>query len=262
MKRLGPTSEAAGGSTWGWALLLALAVAIYSLGLGNPYIPTNGDEMVYAHIARLTAASGHWLPLVSELDNMRNTKPPLLFWQALLAGDWGHHWSLAALRTPSLIYTLLLAAMVAATVHGITRSVARAALAACVYLAFFSTYRYGRPFLTSAPETFWLSLPMFWLLWQGIQPLPPATATAKPDASPGWWAHPAFGLAIGLGLAYKSFALVAPAAAALWCARLATEPQLNARVLRRASLQVALSASLALAIFGLWFALDPDPAAV
>ena len=264
MKRLGPTSEAAGGSTWGWALLLALAVAIYSLGLGNPYIPTNGDEMVYAHIARLTAASGHWLPLVSELDNMRNTKPPLLFWQALLAGDWGHHWSLAALRTPSLIYTLLLAAMVAATVHGITRSVARAALAACVYLAFFSTYRYGRPFLTSAPETFWLSLPMFWLLWQGIQPLPPATATAtaKPDASPGWWAHSAFGLAIGLGLAYKSFALVAPAAAALWCARLATEPQLNARVLWRASLQVALSASLALAIFGLWFALDPDPAAV
>ena len=241
-------------------MLLALAVAIYSLGLGNPYIPTNGDEMVYAHIARLTAASGHWLPLVSELDNMRNTKPPLLFWQALQAGDWGHHWSLAALRTPSLVYTLLLAAMVAATVHGITRSVARAALAACVYLAFFSTFRYGRPFLTSAPETFWLSLPMFWLLWQGLKPPPPAQA--KPDASPGWWAHAAFGLAIGLGLAYKSFALVAPAAAALWCARLATEPLLDTRVLLRATLQVALSASLALAIFGLWFVLDPDPAAV
>ena len=241
-------------------MLLALAVAIYSLGLGNPYIPTNGDEMVYAHIARLTAASGHWLPLVSELDNMRNTKPPLLFWQALQAGDWGHHWSLAALRTPSLVYTLLLAAMVAATVHGITRSVARAALAACVYLAFFSTFRYGRPFLTSAPETFWLSLPMFWLLWQGLKPQPPVPA--KPDASPGWWAHAAFGLAIGLGLAYKSFALVAPAAAALWCARLATEPLLDTRVLLRATLQVALSASLALAIFGLWFVLDPDPAAV
>jgi 4-amino-4-deoxy-L-arabinose transferase-like glycosyltransferase len=242
---------------WGWGLLLALAVAIYGLGLGNPYIPTNGDEMVYAHIARLTAAAGHWLPLVSELDHMRNTKPPLLFWQALLAGDWGRHWSLAALRTPSLVYTLLLAALVAATVQRITGSVARAALAACVYLAFFSTFRYGRPFLTSAPETFWLSLPMFWLLWQRLRP--PGHAQA---AGPGWWAHTAFGLAIGLGLAYKSFALVAPVAATLWCARLATEPQLDRRVLWRATLQVAWSATLALALFGLWFVLDPDPQAV
>ena len=243
---------------WGWGLLLALAVAIYGLGLGNPYIPTNGDEMVYAHIARLTAAAGHWLPLVSELDHMRNTKPPLLFWQALLAGDWGRHWSLAALRTPSLLYTGLLAALVAATVQRITGSVARAALAACVYLAFFSTFRYGRPFLTSAPETFWLSLPLFWLLWQRLRQ--PAGLGA--DAAPGWWAHTTFGLAIGLGLAYKSFALVAPAAATLWCARLATEPQLDGRVLWRATLQVAWSASLALALFGLWFVLDPDPQAV
>lgn len=132
------------GQALAWGMLLVLALAIYALGLGNPYIPTNGDEMVYSHIARLTAASGHWLPLVSELDNMRNTKPPLLFWQALLASDWGRHWSLAALRTPSLVYTVLLAAMVAATVHGFTHSLARAALAACVYLAFFP------PFATAA----------------------------------------------------------------------------------------------------------------
>jgi hypothetical protein len=258
VKRAAPTSEPTGGPTWGWGLLLALAVAIYGLGLGNPYIPTNGDEMVYAHIARLTAAAGHWLPLVSELDHMRNTKPPLLFWQALLAGDWGRHWNLAALRTPSLVYTGLLAALVAATVQRITGSAGRAALAACVYLAFFSTFRYGRPFLTSAPETFWLSLPMFWLLWQRLR----RPAGAGSDAAPGWWAHTAFGLAIGLGLAYKSFALVAPVAATLWCARLATEPRLDGRVLWRATLQVAWSATLALALFGLWFVLDPDPQAV
>jgi hypothetical protein len=258
VRRAAPTSEPTGGPTWGWGLLLALAVAIYGLGLGNPYIPTNGDEMVYAHIARLTAAAGHWLPLVSELDHMRNTKPPLLFWQALLAGDWGRHWNLAALRTPSLVYTGLLAALVAATVQRITGSAGRAALAACVYLAFFSTFRYGRPFLTSAPETFWLSLPMFWLLWQRLR----RPAGAGPDTAPGWWAHTAFGLAIGLGLAYKSFALVAPVAATLWCARLATEPRLDGRVLWRATLQVAWSATLALALFGLWFVLDPDPQAV
>ena len=113
MKALALPNTQALSPAWGWGLLLALAVAIYGLGLGNPYIPTNGDEMVYAHIARLTAAAGQWLPLVSELDHMRNTKPPLLFWQALLAGDWGRHWSLATLRTPSLAYTLLLAALVA-----------------------------------------------------------------------------------------------------------------------------------------------------
>ncbi|MFZ4625491.1 MAG: hypothetical protein ACOYNF_14805 [Rhodoferax sp.] len=77
-----------GNSIWGWLGLLALALGSYLLGLGGQYLPTNGDELVYTHIARLTAASGNWLPLVSELDQMRNTKPPLLFWQAMLAGDW------------------------------------------------------------------------------------------------------------------------------------------------------------------------------
>ena len=68
---------------WPWLALLALAVALYFFGLGSFYAPTNGDEMVYIHIARLTAEAGHWLPLVSDLGTMRNTKPPLLFWQAL-----------------------------------------------------------------------------------------------------------------------------------------------------------------------------------
>ena len=76
---------------WPWLALLALAVGLYFFGLGSFYAPTNGDEMVYIHIARLTAEVGQWLPLVSDLDHMRNTKPPLLFWQALVAGDWGAH---------------------------------------------------------------------------------------------------------------------------------------------------------------------------
>ena len=96
-------------ASWAWLILLILALAVYAFGLGGQYNPSNGDELVYTHIARLTAASGHWLPLVSELDHMRNTKPPLLFWQALLAGGWGQNWTMAALRAPSLIYTLLVA---------------------------------------------------------------------------------------------------------------------------------------------------------
>ena len=101
---------------WLWALLLGLGIGVYAFGLGGQYIPTNGDELVYIHIARLTAESGHWLPLVSDLPDMRNTKPPLLFWQAiaagnlpsLVAGSWGSPWTLFWLRLPSLVYTLLL----------------------------------------------------------------------------------------------------------------------------------------------------------
>jgi 4-amino-4-deoxy-L-arabinose transferase-like glycosyltransferase len=236
-----------------WLALLALAVAVYVFGLGGQYIPSNGDELVYTHIARLTAASNHWLPLVSELDHMRNTKPPLLLWQAMVAGDWGQHWNQAALRTPSLIYTFSIAGALIWTVHQITRQRRTAVLAACVYLAFFCTFRYGRAYLTSAPESFWLNLPMFCLLWLHLRPT---------RSTLGWLAHIGFGLAFGLGLAYKSFALIAPAAATLWTAQLLSEPKLSWRVTLQTSLKVSLSAAVALGVFGLWFVLDPDPAAV
>ena len=76
------------------ALVVAAALT-YLFGLGGAYAPTNGDEMVYIHIARMTAESGHWLPLQSEIIDTRNTKPPLLFWQAIAAGDWGRNWNRA-----------------------------------------------------------------------------------------------------------------------------------------------------------------------
>ena len=53
--------------------LLLLATWVYIFGLGGQYVPSNGDEMVYVHIARATAQTGHWLPLASELENTRNT---------------------------------------------------------------------------------------------------------------------------------------------------------------------------------------------
>lgn len=247
------SSSDADAPTGFWLLLLLLAVAVYAFGLGGQYVPTNGDELVYAHIARETAETGHWLPLASELADTRNTKPPLLFWQAMVAGDWGKHWTLAALRTPSLIYTLLLAAAIGWSVRLITQRWRDGLLAACVYLAFLSTFRYGRPYLTSAPETFWLSLPLFALLWQRLR---------SAGSGPGWSAHTVLGLALGLGLAYKSFALIAPAAAAWWAALVLSEPRLSWRLLLRHTLRTAFSAALALAVFALWFVLDPDPQGV
>ena len=236
-----------------WPAALLLAIAVYVLGLGGQYIPSNGDEMVYAHIARVTAATGHWLPLASELVDTRNTKPPLLFWQAMVAGGWGENWHLAALRTPSVLYLLCVAAAIAACVRSITRRTSDGLLAACLFLGFLSTFRYGRPFLTSAPETFWFSLPLFALLWQRLR---------DPATSPGLLQHVLLGLGIGLGLAYKSFALAAPACAAWWLALVLSDAQPGWRSLWRHSWRTAVSGTLALGVFGLWFVLDPDPSAV
>ncbi len=240
-------------STAFWLVLLLLAAFTYVFGLDGQYVPSNGDEMVYAHIARETAATGQWLPLASELVDTRNTKPPMLFWQAMVAGSWGEHWSMAALRTPSLLYLLLVSGAIVLCLRAITQRWREGLMAACVFLAFLSTFRYGRPYLTSAPETFWFSLPLFALLWQRAR---------LPAAGPGWLAHLIFGLGLGLGLAYKSFALIAPAAAAWWLALVASESHPSWQTLLRHTLRTGISAVLALGVFGLWFVLDPDPQAV
>lgn len=240
-------------STAFWLAMLLLAVFVYVYGLGGQYIPSNGDEMVYAHIARKTAESGHWLPLASDLVDTRNTKPPMLFWQAMVAGGWGQHWTLEALRTPSLLYLLLVSGAMVLCLRAVTRRWREGLIAAAVFLAFLSTFRYGRPYLTSAPETFWFGLPLFALLWQRAR---------LAASSPGWGAHLVFGLGLGIGLAYKSFALIAPAAAAWWLALLASETRLNWPTVLRHTLRVAVSALIALGIFGLWFVLDPDPHAI
>lgn len=254
-----PKPSAASGWPVGWLLLVFGVVATYLFGLGSPYAPTNGDEMVYIHIARLTALSDHWLPLVSELENMRNTKPPLLIWQSMVAGDWGQHWSLAALRLPSVLYTLLTTVLLGWFARVISGSLRTALLSCALYLLFFSTFRYGRVYLTSAPETFWFSLPLWHILWLQLRP---SRDNDHGFAEPRWWHYTCYGLALGLGSAYKSFALLAPACATAWCALLVCKPPRSWRDAIPATLGLAWSAVLALAIFALWFVLDPDPMAV
>ena len=259
-------------------LALALVVALgYLFGLGGDHIPRNGDELVYVHIARLTAASGHWLPLVSSFDFMRNTKPPLLFWQAMVAGGWGEHWTLLRLRLPSIAYTWAIALMVGlltwkiirnnpvATNSGAPaatgeesrhRAISVGAIAAIVYLSFFTSYRYGRPYMTSAPETFWLFGIFFALAW----------SPGKLMASR--WKFPLLaGLALGIGSLYKSFAMVVPASFALALCYQgvgAKKPLWNP--IRHGvvtdGLKVFAICALGLGLFGLWFALDPQPGEV
>ena len=261
-------------------LWLALAVVValgYLFDLGGDHIPRNGDELVYIHIARLTAASGHWLPLVSSFDFMRNTKPPLLFWQAMVAGGWGEHWTLLRLRLPSIAYTWAIALMVGlltwkiirnnpvATNSGAPaatgeeshhRAISVGAIAAIVYLSFFTSYRYGRPYMTSAPETFWLFGIFFALAW----------SPAKLMASR--WKFPLLaGLALGIGSLYKSFAMVLPVgfALALCYQRVGAKRPLWNPIRQGVltdGLKIFAICVLGLGFFGLWFALDPQPGEV
>lgn len=248
-----------------WVLLAVVIALGYLYQLGGDHIPRNGDELVYAHIARLTAESGHWLPLVSSYDFMRNTKPPLLFWQAMVAGGWGDHWTLFNLRLPSVLYlwsTALMVGLLARKIVASTpgqnndSSIVAGAISAIAFLSFFSTYRYGRPYLTSAPETFWLFGVFFAIAWS------PARLLASR------WKFPLIaGIAIGIGCLYKSFAMVAPVCLGLaLCYQTISARKAPWQMVRPGvvgdGFKVAGICALALAVFGLWFALDPLPGEV
>ena len=234
-----------------YGLAVLLAVFAYFYGLDSQYIPKNGDEYPYAHITRLTAESGHLLPLQSQLDHMRDTKPPLLFWQGIAATDWGQDWDLWHLRIPSVIYTVLTALLVFVLTLRLSGKTETGLVAVLAWLAFFSTYRYGRPFLANPPEVFWMTLPMFALLaW------PRATFDSR-------LAAPLLvGVALGAALLYKSFALLAPAGITLaWWYLHQRRYNWHAFIARDGA-KLAIIVAAALAVFALWFALDPNPGAV
>jgi 4-amino-4-deoxy-L-arabinose transferase-like glycosyltransferase len=234
----------------GYGLVTLLAAFTYLYGLDSQHIPKNGDEYPYEHITRLTADSGRLLPLRSELPGVRNTKPPLLFWQGIASTGWGRRWTLWDLRYPSVVYTLLTALLVFLLGSRLSGRPETGLVAGLSFLAFFSSYRYGRPFLTNAPEVFWLFLPFFALLyWR--------TAAASRLAFPLL-----AGVAIGIGLLYKSFALAVPAALGLAGWYLHSRDRRLATFLARDSWKVLITLSVSLALFGAWFLLDPDPGAV
>ena len=245
MKLTGPVLRTA------WYLsACVLAVFVYFYGLDSQHIPKNGDEYPYEHITRLTAASGQLLPLQSQLDHMRNTKPPLLFWQGIASTDHGRNWTLWDLRYPSVIYTLLTAAMLFMLGRRSPGKLETGFIAALTFLAFFTTYRFGRPFLTNPPEVFWIFLPFFVLLyWRKTF----ESRLAVPFLLGG---------AIGIGFLYKSFALAMPVTFGLAGWYLFQRQFRVAEFLSRDALKVAITLMVAIVVFSLWFVLDPDPLSV
>ena len=232
-------------------LILLLGVFTYLYGLDSRFAPKNGDEYPYMHIVRLTAEAGNWLPLQSEMDGIKNTKPPLIFWQGLASTNWASEWSLINLRWPSILYTGLTAFFLFLAVRRFSGKTQTGLLAGLVWLSFFATYRYGRPFLTDPPEVFWLSLPFLAILYWGK------------CAFESKFFFPVFaGICFGLALFAKSFAYIVPASFALglyyWRWREWSIP----KVLVHDLYKVLLVVVLAIGVFALWFALDPYPEAV
>jgi 4-amino-4-deoxy-L-arabinose transferase-like glycosyltransferase len=228
-------------------LAVALALAAYLAALGSDHAATNGDELLYAQMTYATAESGQWLPLQTMIERHRNTKPPALFWQGIVSTGWAKAYTLWNLRWPNVLYTLATALMVFLIARRISASRSTGLLAALVYLAFFGTYRYGRVFLTSAPETFWLFLPFCVLL------LHPRERTGL-----CWGAVFAFGLMIGAALLYKSFALVLPGVAGLAWWTLHGRGYRLGEWLRFDAAKILLASLLALGVFSLWYWLDPQ----
>jgi 4-amino-4-deoxy-L-arabinose transferase-like glycosyltransferase len=230
---------------WLGVLGLALAVFVYVHQTGREHAATNPDEYLYLQIARLTADTGQWLPLQAAKTEHRNTKPPGLFWQGLAATGGGAHWELWRLRLPNALFSLATAALALLLARRMTGTWSAGVVAALAYLAFLGVYRHGRVFLTSAPETFWLFLPFFILLM-------------RPRAVLGWGTAAACGLILGAGLLYKSFAMIIPSAGALAWWTLHQGGYRPGPWLRREAPKIAALALLALAVFALWFVLDPQ----
>ena len=232
-------------------LILLLGICTYLYGLDSRFAPKNGDEYPYMHIVRMTADSGNWLPLQSEMEGIKNTKPPLIFWQGIASTHWASQWSLANLRWPSILYTFLTALFLCLAVRRFSGKTQTGLLAGLVWLSFFATYRYGRPFLADPPEVFWISLPFMALLYWGK------------SAFESKFFFPVFaGICFGLALFAKSFAYIAPASLALGLYYWRWQQWDIPKVLTRDLYKIVIASTLALAVFALWFALDPNPEAV
>jgi len=230
---------------------LIFALCTYMYGLASLHILRNGDELVYMHITRVTGMAKQWLPL-QAIPGMRNTKPPLLFWQGLVSTDWGNYWSVVALRWPSVVWTFgtaLLCGLLGWRLSG--RDVFKGALAALFYLAFFSTYRYGRPYLTNPPETFWVFACFFTMLWW------------KPRSFDSRFLFPTIlGVLAGMALLTKSFAQLLPIGVGLTCWHLHVKGWRVASFARHSLPGIVWTALVSLSMFSLWFLFDPDPAAI
>lgn len=233
-----------------WSATAALGMFAYLYSLGGMHIPSTGDEGPYLQITRLTAATGHWLPLQPS-EGLGVTKPPLLFWQGLVASNWGQDWELWRFRLPIVGYTFLTALMVFWFTRRISGDTESAAIAGVSFLAFTSVFHHGRPFITNLPEVFFLSLAYFVLLLFRERSI---------SRNYAFWIG--LGLIVGLAAWVRSIFLLAPAGLAFSIYLLWQRQWRIAEFLKQDAPRLAVFTLTVIAVFGLWFLIDPNPGAI
>jgi 4-amino-4-deoxy-L-arabinose transferase-like glycosyltransferase len=220
-----------------------VALAAYFYGLDSIHIPKIGDEPPYLQIARVTAESGKWLPLVWE-RGINNTKPPMLFWQGILTTGWGAHWNPWTLRGPIVLYSFLIALVIGLFAKRLSGDGRTGLIGGLIYLGFLSTIQHGRPFLTNAPETLFLFLPLV-VMFRSDSTTPRNTLFC--------------GLCFGTAALYKSFFLVIVGSFALGLVLLFRTDFKPRAFLKRYGLFFTGVILLGVALFSLWPLLDPHP---
>ncbi len=220
-----------------------VAITAYLYGLDSIHIPKIGDEAPYLQITRVTAESGRWLPLVWD-QGINDTKPPMLFWQGILTTGRGKYWNLWALRGPIVLYSFLIALLIGLFTKRLSGDGRTGLVAGLVYLGFLSTIQHGRPFLTNAPETLFLFLPLV-IMFRADSTTVRNTLLC--------------GLCFGMAALYKSFFLIFVGAFSLGLVLLFRADFKPLAFLRRYGLFFAGSLLLGLGLFSLWPALDPHP---
>ena len=230
-----------------WPLITLVAIFSYFCNLDGLHIPKIGDEAPYYHVTRLTAESGHWLPLRGDYG-LQNTKPPLLFWQGIVSTNWATHWTLERLRLPIVFYSLFTALLTFLLARKISSDQEKGYIAALSFLGFASTFQHGRPFLTNMPETFFIFLSFFLLIyfWQ-----------RKDQWKLYHWAL--LGLALGMATLYRSFVVVVPVGFAMLLIQGFERKWDINEMFRRDLVPISLMVIVALLCFSLWPLLDPQP---
>jgi len=230
-----------------WPLISLVAVFAYLYNLDGLHIPKIGDEAPYYHVTRLTAESGHWLPLQGD-QGLQNTKPPLLFWQGLVSTNWASHWTLERLRLPIVFYSLFTALLAFLLAKKISGDPEKGYFAALSFLGFASTFQHGRPFLTNLPETFFIFLCFFLLIY---------FQQRKNQWKLYYWAL--LGIALGIATLYRSFIIVVPVGFAIFLIQAFERDWDFNDLIRHDLVPVSLMVVVALMCFSLWPLLDPHP---